>query len=186
MKGVDYAGGRPSGQAIKDAGYDFVCRYLSTSSWKRIDATELADLHDAGLLVVLVWETTATRALQGTDAGTNDAIIAKNQAEKLGAPDTTPIYFAVDFDTAGNNIIDYFTAINQVLGVERTGVYGGLKAVSKCFDEGVVKYGWQTLAWSHGQWDDRAQIRQLRIDQDYINSVTVDINESTTDNFGGF
>jgi hypothetical protein len=33
--------------------------------------------------------------------------------------------------------------------------------VSQAFNDGLVGYGWQTYAWSSGQWDDRALLRQV-------------------------
>jgi hypothetical protein len=74
-----------------------------------------------------------------------------------------PIYFAADFDaTPGQQ-----AAINaclggaaSVIGKARTGIYGGFYPVKRAFDAGAARWGWQTIAWSGGQWDSRAHIRQ--------------------------
>ena len=51
------------------------------------------------------------------------------------------------------------------------------------FDAGLVAFGWQTYAWSAGQWDNRAQIQQYRNDQ-LIGGVSVDFDRATADDFG--
>jgi len=35
--------------------------------------------------------------------------------------------------------------------------------MQRLFDDGKIAYGWQTYAWSYGNWDGRAQLRQRRI-----------------------
>lgn len=70
-----------------------------------------------------------------------------------------------------------------MLGVARPGVYGGLRQVGAMFDAGLVSYGWQTYAWSAGQWDSRAQIQQYRNNQ-VIGGVSVDFDRATTADFG--
>src|SRR5579863_7327575 len=87
----------PQSANIKAAGYDFIARYLSQSSWKRISANEAGALKTAGLAIVLVYEDGPT----GTDYFSNargqvDATRAAQQAQALGAPAEVAIYFAVD------------------------------------------------------------------------------------------
>jgi Rv2525c-like, glycoside hydrolase-like domain len=161
--GLDYAWTTISPASHRAVGSSFACRYLSDSS-KDLSAAEARQLKAGGISIVVVWETTATRALDGTSAGAVDAHDALAEATRLGMPAGRPIYFAVDFDeTPGEvpSVADYFKGVNSVLGVARTGVYGGFWVVSRLFDEGHVKYGWQTYAWSGGQWDSRAQIQQF-------------------------
>jgi hypothetical protein len=68
--GVDYAWGRPGVAALKKAGVDFVCRYFShDSSGKNLTRAEAEQLCEGGFWLVAVWESTASRALQGRDAG---------------------------------------------------------------------------------------------------------------------
>jgi hypothetical protein len=40
-------------------------------------------------------------------------------------------------------------------------VYGGFYAVSRVLSADLATMGWQTSAWSGGQWDPRAVLRQL-------------------------
>jgi hypothetical protein len=48
----------------------------------------------------------------------------------------------------------------SILGKDHVGIYGGYYPVKRALDAGVCKYAWQTYAWSGGQWDPRAHIRQ--------------------------
>ena len=102
-------------------------------------------------------------------------------------PGDRPIYFSVDFDATpqqGRAAIDaYFDGVASVLGRARTGAYGGYYVIKRLFDDGKITWGWQTYAWSGGQWDPRAQLRQTQ------NGVTVagsscDIDVATTTTSG--
>jgi hypothetical protein len=169
-KGIDYAWAHPGLPAIVEAGYSFVCRYLSHDPGKNLSADETKALRAAGLDIVVVWEATANRALEGAAVGASDAKTAMAQATAAGLPGTIPIYFAVDFDAQPAQqkaISAYFSAVGAVLGKSRLGVYGGLAVVGRLFDAKLVTYGWQTYAWSRGQWDARAQLRQVE------NGITV-------------
>jgi hypothetical protein len=42
------------------------------------------------------------------------------------------------------------------------GAYGGYYVVKRLFDAGLIDDGWQAYAWSGGQWDSRAALRQIR------------------------
>jgi glycoside hydrolase-like protein len=186
--GLDWSVARPpSDKSLAAAGVTFACRYLSHSPGKNLKRLEANHLSSLGIDLVVVWETTANRALAGHDAGVADATEALSQANRLGMPDGRPIYFAIDFDATAHQlsheITEYFQGVNEVLGVDRTGVYGGYRQVGAMFDAGLVSFGWQTYAWSAGQWDARAQIQQYRNDQ-FIGGVSVDFDRATADDFG--
>jgi hypothetical protein len=185
--GVDYAWTHPGGAALKGAGYQFACRYLSADTSKNISASEANDLRNSGLEIVVVWETTANRALAGSGAGADDARSALAQANAAGLSGV-PIYFAVDFDAAESQqgaINQYMQGAASVLGKQRTGVYGGFYVVKRCLDAGVVTWAWQTQAWSGGQVDPRAHILQYAKTVT-INGVQCDVNESLKSNFGQY
>ena len=55
--------------------------------------------------------------------------------------------------------------------------------ISHLFDAGLIGYGWQTYAWSDGQWDHRAQLRQYS-NGHTIAGVGVDYDQSTAVDFG--
>lgn len=184
MTGVDYSWARPGGAALHASGYGFAARYLSHDPGKNISAAEANDLRNNGVDVVLVWESTATRALSGHDAGVQDAQAAVAQLADCGAPANMPIYFAVDFDAnpaQQANIDDYLRGAGSVIGVDRVGVYGGFYIVERCHDNGTAKWFWQTLAWSGGQ-----QFAGNHIYQDGRTDFNggCDIDEARQDNYG--
>jgi hypothetical protein len=168
IEGIDYAFGRPNFSELKKAGKKFVCRYVSDGNNKDITKDEAQELRHAGLEIVIVYESTANRALAGFNAGAHDADVARKQANSVGCPPTLPIYFAVDFDANEQQqaaINAYLRGAVSVLGRTRVGVYGGYWVVKRALDAKVCKFGWQTYAWSgdgHGGtlWDTRAHIQQ--------------------------
>jgi hypothetical protein len=171
ISGCDYSFARPSPSSLSSMGYKFVCRYLSgdPGGGKDLTASEQSSLEAGGIDIVLNWETTGTDATSGYSAGVSDATAAKSEAEGLGQPSNRPIYFSIDFDAGSGDaasINAYFQGVASVLGVARTGVYGGYYIVKELFDAKLVSWGWQTYAWSSGNWDSRAQLRQVQNDVD--------------------
>lgn len=174
---------------LKAAGIRFVCRYIAPPGtaydWKRLERAEADAIRAAGLGLVVVFESAANRALEGQAAGSADAVDARQALNDLGLADA-PVFFAADFDAQPAHIASvraYVHGAAIVLGKERTGVYGGLRAVKGCLDAAVCRYGWQTYAWSGGQWDQRAKLRQ------YENGVTIgglscDRDRAMADDYG--
>jgi hypothetical protein len=182
--GVDYSFARPSPASIRAAGFTFVARYLSYEPAKNLSAAEADSLIAAGLTVVCNWEDGATNALSGYGQGVSDATAAAAQARADGQPTTRPIYFSVDFDADSgqlDTIEAYFEGVASVIGVSRTGVYGGYYIVHSLFDAGKVAWGWQTYAWSYGSWDSRAQFRQI---ENGIDGDEEDEDEAVVGDFG--
>jgi hypothetical protein len=192
IDGIDYGYARPSESGLHSEGYRFVVRYLSYDNGithgKILFGGEANAIQHAGLDLVVVWEFDAADALGGFGAGVADAKEANRQALNAGMPPDRPIYFAVDFDaTPGDQtaINAYLDGAASVIGRHRVGVYGDYYVVERSFDAGKATYGWQTYAWSGGQWDSRAHIRQ------YLNGVTAgfvfnccDRDESERNDFG--
>ncbi|MEV5573550.1 DUF1906 domain-containing protein [Spirillospora sp. NPDC052269] len=185
--GIDYAWGRPGPSALNRAGARFVCRYLShDSSGKTLTRAEADQLSKAGLWLVVVWESTASRALAGRAAGVADATEAARQARACGMPADRPIYFAVDFDASSGQqaaINAYLDGAASVIGRARVGLYGGYGPVKRAFDAGKIHWGWQTYAWSGGRWDKRAQLQQYSNDHT-INGVGVDYDRAVHSDYG--
>jgi hypothetical protein len=185
--GVDYAWGRPGVAALRAAGAKFVCRYFShDTTGKNLTPSEARELSDGGLWLVGIWESTADRASGGYGAGREDAKAALAQAQACGMPPDRPVYFAVDFDASPDQmgtINAYLDGAASVLGKDRVGVYGGYYVVKAALGGGHCVWAWQASAWSGGQWDDRAQIRQTSIDR-YIGGVDCDDNTATTTDYG--
>lgn len=194
--GLDYSAGRLSGAAVRNAGYNFVARYLANGLQGRVNLSvaEVADLTANGVAVAVVWESSANRAAAGTAAGIADAKAAQAAVNACGLAGW-PIYFAVDFDvpdygpstqdprTKLGPVGDYFDGVASVLGHARTGGYGGYWAVKRLFDAGLITYGWQTAAWSGGNVDPRIHLFQ-RIGTAYVGGVACDVNEARQADFG--
>jgi hypothetical protein len=193
--GIDWAWGTPNLAALKAAGVKFACRYLSHDPAKNLDPAEAKALAAAGLDIVVVWETTANRALSGRTGGRTDAREALAQARACGIPNGDAIYFAVDFDETEAQAVavaNYFKGVHDVLDqvgpadMPRSypvGAYGGFWAVKRLFDAKLIDYGWQTYAWSGGHWHDRAQLRQYS-NGHTLGGVSCDYNRAEADDFG--
>lgn len=164
--GVDYSWARPSPADLHAKGYQFAARYLSyDTSGKNLTAPEAKSLINAGIKVVSNWESGANDALDGYNAGVTHAKKAQAEALAAGMPASRPIYFSVDFDASTSQqgaLNSYMDGVASVLGRSRTGAYGGYYVIKRLFDAGKITWGWQTYAWSGGQWDSRAQLRQIQ------------------------
>ncbi len=158
----------PRAAPIKVAGYDFVARYLSQSHWKRISPDEVKQLKQRGVAVVLVYEDAPTGADYFSNArGHADALRAAQQAEMIGAPAGTTIYFAVDYDASeaqlAGPITQYFEGVVSGLNSfasagnphYRAGIYGSGAACIAISKTGAVTQGWlaQATGWrGHGAY----------------------------------
>lgn len=186
MQGVDYAWGHPGGAALQAAGVHFACRYLSHDTSKAISRAEADDLAANGIWSAVVFEDAAQRPLSGYSAGVADAQLAQAQAAAAGMPGDRPIYFAVDFDVTPAQqaaVNAYLQGAGSVIGGPRVGVYGGYYTVQRALDAGVAAWAWQTVGWSGGQWEPRAQLRQPG-GTVTIGGVDCDTNTATTADYG--
>jgi hypothetical protein len=183
--GVDVAWGAPSIAALKDAGVQFICRYLSFDPSKNLTAAEVRAYHGAGIEVVCIWEGTALEAEQGTAIAAADAQRAIALARELGMPPGRPIYFAVDGEATLAEVRAYFAELSRVVPLNHyeVGAYGSVRLVRELFDAGLIRFGWQTYAWSLGQWEPRAQLRQYS-NGHTIDGVGVDYDRSVDSDFG--
>jgi hypothetical protein len=186
IEGVDYAWDRPSPAGLYAAGKRFAFRYLSyNTTGKNLTIPERDALWAAGLAICLNWENRQDDASDGYAGGRRNAQAALEQARKLGAPDSIPIYFSIDEDTSSNpsRVDAYLQGVRSVLPLERTGVYGGLATVQRAQDQRLAAYFWQTAAWSSGAWMKAAHVRQ------YDNGVQVggadcDLDRAMVADFG--
>jgi LysM repeat protein len=164
--GLDYAWSHPDLTSAWNAGYRFMSRYLSwLPNGKVITVAEYQQLLAKGFEVSLNWEYAAKDQLGGAASGKLHAAEAVKQARALGYPAGKTIYFSADFDATEAQqaqINAYMTAAKAIVHAAgyRIGIYGGFYVVKRAFDAGVTDDGWQTYAWSGGQWDPRAHIRQ--------------------------
>jgi len=187
-EGVDYAWHGPIDTAsLRSASVTFAMRYLSNDDGKNLHRSEADQLSRAGIDVGVVWESTPRRPLSGRSGGVVDARKAASQAKACGMPSGRPIYFAVDYDAGDADkptIAEYLRGAAAVLGgAHQVGVYGGYWVVKYCLDHGVATYGWQTLAWSGGLRDPRAQLYQHTVNV-RIGSLSCDLNTALAGDFG--
>lgn len=138
----------PRAQALKDAGYEYIGRYLFNPSArlpeKQIQPGELVTIKDAGLRCFPIYQTWSGSAdyfdyLQGT----NDAFKAIEWAQYHGFKPGTIIHFAIDYDAMDDEVTQYIVPHFQ--GVMRTisenssygvGVYGPRNVCQRIADAG--------------------------------------------------
>jgi hypothetical protein len=151
---------RPGPNIIRASGHTFVCRYVSwDTTGKNLTRAEAQPLTAAGIDIVLNWSYAEHEALSGFNKGAESAREGQRQALASGMPPDRPIYFSVDFDAQPSEqaaINSYFDGVASVIGRNRAGAFAGYHPIKRLFDAGKIGWGWQTYAWSNGQWDARA------------------------------
>jgi len=169
-------------KAIAREGYRFAARYLVPLgyAWKRLTQAEAEAITDAGMQVISVYETSANRPAGGAAAGQADGAAAFREAQTVGQPPGTAIYFAVDYDARAQDYDEIeaylHAAATQIPGYE-AGVYGSYAVIEEMAKRGACRHFWQTYAWSRGQKSSRANLYQYR-NNVKVAGVTVDLNES--------
>jgi V8-like Glu-specific endopeptidase len=149
-------------QGLTDQGRSitFVQRYLRSLTTREVTA-----LSNAGLQIVSCFEVgSPTQAAYFTRAqGERDGRAGFAQAQNLGQPGGTPIYFAVDFDPGPAQrqaILDYFEGVQEgcrhhladmeAKNLQGTvfdiGVYGSGCVLDWCRDQGIATWFWQAFA----------------------------------------
>src|SRR5258708_11753255 len=96
---------------------------------------------------------------------------------------TRPIYFSVDIDVDGAQVLDYFKGVASVIGEARTGGYGSYRLLQYLLNVGAIAWGWQTYAWSGGLWELRAHIQQYQNGM-VMAGANVDYDRSIKSDFG--
>ncbi|MFD0696914.1 DUF1906 domain-containing protein [Paenibacillus sp. GCM10027628] len=187
--------------AIKESGYDFVCRYYNRNNpGKNLTRAEANALTQAGLYIVAVWENgfpTSAGYFSYTSGNRDGKDAFVYARDTIGQPFGTPIYFAVDYDAALADIqggireyirgvIDSFKSLSEDDYSYEVGVYGsGLtcQSLMQAFPE--VTYAWlsESIGWSGYHSFDTWNIKQLS--GSAIAGTPVDTNV-TTGNGGGF
>ncbi|MBL4645786.1 MAG: hypothetical protein COA52_16310 [Hyphomicrobiales bacterium] len=149
---------------IKAGGVDTVIRYYNRSNStklpsKRLDKAEADALADAGLSIAVVYQQGggSKGRIHELDAqsGKSDAKRALELANRLGQPEGSAIYFAVDHDYYRKSELDrikpYFKAVSKALsGKYKVGVYGSGRVGKAMTDAGFADYIWLAAAkgWS--------------------------------------
>ena len=182
---IDYSVLRPPIPLLQAAGVTAVGRYLGWDCEpgyncikKNLTLPEKDALLAAGIEIWVSSEYAAKAATLGAPQGTKDALLASRQLAALGmAAPGTAVYYAVDFDigdyaphlpaTPANAraklgpVAHYFDAIHASKPNHEVDGYGGYWAISRLLDAGLIRRGWQTLAWSGGHVDTRISLLQL-------------------------
>lgn len=186
-EGVDYSHSKPNPDRLVRAGKSFAVRYVGTpASGKSLTAGEVAELRQAGVEVVATYETTAGFML--TADGASAARAARTHAASCGMPSGRPIYFALDVDPAGLSTTEwgrverFLDDAAGVLGRGAVGVYGAFSAIERLVPN-RAHWGWQTYAWSHRRWSDKAHLTQYKNGVDLAGG-TVDLCASKTTDYG--
>ncbi len=184
--GLDYVIGPPIAD-LKAHNVTFVCRYLSSvnalTKVKLLTPQEADTLLKADIAIVSNYEWYAERVLEGYQSGQQDAQIAASQHHACGGPPDSPIYFSVDMDLQGPEVVNYFNGVHSVLPLSRIGAYGSYRVIKFLLDNHLITWAWQTYAWSGGQWDSRRHIEQYENGMT-IGGASVDYNHALTTDFG--
>lgn len=149
QKGADYAA-RLDPAKVAALGYRFVVRYIngSTDHWKVLTPRERDAIHAAGLGLMCVWETTASRPLSGAAGGRQDGWRAAVDLDRLGCPRNIAVLAAVDIDVTAANlrqVVAYLEGFRDAVG-RPAGVYGDFDVID------AVK-GWSAVNWqANARW----------------------------------
>lgn len=193
---------RGKAQLLKNKDIDTVGRYhrMATHPEWAITKVEAQQLSRAGIKIFVVFEDygLASKLKLTIDQGKMDGTSALNQAQAIGQPLASAIYFAVEGLPSGYKktdlpgIRDYFSGVKQAIaGTYELGVYGDGIVCKTMLDENICKYTWLAAASTSFQgtkdfmkswrWS-VAQMGPLDISTDDL-SVDIDVAK---DDFGAF
>ncbi|WP_149825525.1 glycoside hydrolase domain-containing protein [Streptomyces tailanensis] len=139
-------------QALKDAGYKYIGRYLYNPSTtdlpeKEIQPGELATIKEYGLRCFPIYQTWARSVdYYSVSQGVTDCLNAAFKAEEHGFKPGSRIYFAVDYDAVNDevtsHILPYFRSVRDEMdrlgSPYKIGVYGPRNACSRISEEGYA------------------------------------------------
>ncbi|OBK81575.1 DUF1906 domain-containing protein [Mycobacterium sp. 1165178.9] len=210
---IDFAMRQVSAEHIRAAGYSGVINYVSLSrpgssmGAKPITRPYAEQLTAAGLMIVSNYQygkpggTAPSDFKRGFEGGVADARTAWTLHSAAGGGQSAPIFFSVDedinHDTWNNLAVKWFRGINSVLGVQRTGVYGGIDVCRWAAADGVIgnsrtpghRWAWQTRSWSGGQIDPAAVLYQRVVSTasnpgPVVGGLEVDVNDVLAEDCG--
>lgn len=186
----------PHVAALKARGVKVIARYFASSSWKRMTAPEVKTLSDAGFQLVSVFEDSGKPPLT-MQYGEHDAQIALAQADQVGQPHGTAIYFALEGLPSGYSASHlpglklYFQGVNNVLaGRYQIGAYSNGLTLAALLDAGLIQYAWLSASMGFTGSKEFSKTnrwnlwQRLPIDQNW-DGVSVDINDTQGD-FGAW
>lgn len=203
---IDFAARQIPAQQIRAAGYSGVVNYVSMSrpgssfGAKPITRSYADSLTAAGLAIVSNYQfgkpggSAPSDFTRGYAGGVADARTAWGLHTAAGGGQSAPIFFTIDEDinrdTWNHTALPWFRGINSVLGVQRTGVYGGVRVCQWAAADGVVgssstpgrRWVWQTKAWSGSQVHPAAVLYQRIVSTasnpgPKVGGLEVDVND---------
>lgn len=181
---IDFAMHQIPAEHIRAAGYSGVVNYVSMSrpgssfGAKPITRPYAQSLTAAGLVIVSNYQygkpggTAPSDFTRGYAGGIADARTAWQLHTAAGGGQSAPVFFTIDEDISRDTwntvALPWFRGINSVLGVQRTGVYGGIDVCRWAAADGVIgssstpgyRWAWQTRAWSGNQIEPTAVLYQ--------------------------
>lgn len=168
---------------LKAAGIEFVGRYLVPTvdylEWKALTKAEAEAITGAGLKLLTIWETAASRAKGGAAAGGADGIQALKCARDINMPTNGIIYFAVDFEAQAADmdaIEAYLLAARLRTAEYDIGVYGSYSVVEEMAKRKACSCFWQCVGWSNGQKSPALNVYQSMWSHPFC-GISVDDNE---------
>lgn len=203
---IDFAARQIPAQQIRAAGYSGVVNYVSMSrpgssfGAKPITRSYADSLTAAGLAIVSNYQygkpggSAPSDFTRGYAGGVADARTAWSLHTAAGGGQRAPIFFTIDEDinrdTWNHTALPWFRGINSVLGVQRTGVYGGVRVCQWAAADGVIgssstpgrRWAWQTRAWSGDQVHPAAVLYQRVVSTasnpgPKVGGLEVDVND---------
>src|SRR3954468_7973989 len=203
---IDFAMRQIPAQDIRAAGHAGVINYVSTSrpgssfGAKPITLPYAKALTAAGLVIVSNYQygkpggTAPSDFTRGFAGGVADARTACQLHTAAGGGQSAPIFFTIDDDinrdTWNTVALEWFRGITSALGVQRTGVYGGINVCQWAANDGVIgssrtrdhRWAWQTRSWSRGQIDPAAVLYQRVVSTasnpgPVVGGLEVDVND---------
>jgi Domain of unknown function (DUF1906) len=154
--GVDMSAPFPASAAacLRSAGVRFIGRYYTSieNDPKLLTLTEAQLICAAGFRIAVLYEDDGTSF--STTLGSENAAAALQQAQAVGQPEQSAIYFAVDYDAQADDlagaIIPYFRAVNAAFGeLYAVGVYGSGLVCNSIINAGLASHAWlsQSAGW---------------------------------------
>ncbi|NKZ12870.1 DUF1906 domain-containing protein [Mycolicibacterium septicum DSM 44393] len=210
---IDFAMRQIPARDIRAAGHSGVINYVSTSrpgssmGAKPITLPYARELTAAGLVIVSNYQygkpggTAPSDFTRGFAGGVADARTAWQLHTAAGGGQSAPVFFSVDDDIDRNTwntvALPWFRGINSVIGVQRTGIYGGINPCQWAIADGVVgrstspgrAWAWQTRSWSRGQIHPAAVLYQRVVSTvsnpgPVVGGLEVDVNDALASDVG--
>lgn len=185
-EGFDTSFNRPAYGQAAFLGKSFVARYVGTASGKQMTGAEFDAIRSVGLAVVFLFEEFERTALEGYDKGVEHGAYAARYIRTHNWPTDRPVYFAVDFDMQVADrpaVRSYLSGVANQMGIERTGIYGGIRATEWAANNRYASWFFQTYAWSGGAIGDHTDLYQYRNDVPLAGGV-VDLCRGMSTDYG--